>query len=172
MSNPTKGAFVTNPNTKRAIKVGGRVYMKLVAQGILEGNYQDDNEVYQLQEDEYDDDSKIEQYKEEYTKKLPKNQHVVKGRGRYKNKLVTRYKPKSRTQQACANIIDGLDEYDEPTQKMIKQSMQDGSLDAYVESVLNESNQEEYESEYESEEDEPQEAELFEEDVYEDEYDF
>ncbi len=56
------GDYIKNPKTGRAVKVGGRVYMTLIRDGLIEGKYEDDNEVYELKEEEYEDDDKIDQY--------------------------------------------------------------------------------------------------------------
>jgi hypothetical protein len=77
--------FVINPNTKRPIKVGGIVWRKLVKENILEDKYSDPAELYKLEPDE-DAEEKIQ----ELNKNLPLNQQSVRGRGKYKGKIVKR----------------------------------------------------------------------------------
>jgi hypothetical protein len=95
-----KGDLMINPLTKRSIKVGGRVWNKLVAQGIInpEGELEDDNVLNELPtnlENEDDVDKLIEDANEE----LPDNQHAVRGRGKYKGKIVKRYKMNDTSKQ-------------------------------------------------------------------------
>ena len=80
-----QGEFVINPNTKRPIKVGGNVWRKLVKTNILEDKYSDPAELYKLEPDE-DAEKKIQ----ELNKNLPINQQSVRGRGKYKGKIVRR----------------------------------------------------------------------------------
>jgi hypothetical protein len=85
-----KAGYVINPKTSRPVKVGGRSWMKLVKQGILEGEYSsntDDNILC-----DYKDDDDIEELRHEFNEKLGDNEEVARGRGRYKNKLVKRRK--------------------------------------------------------------------------------
>ena len=82
-----KGDLVINPNTQRPIKVGGRIWNKLVKEGIMDGDYIDDNELTTYNED--DDEKELIK---EFNNKLPPNIQAVRGRGKYKNKLVKRYK--------------------------------------------------------------------------------
>lgn len=87
----SKGDLIINPKTQRPIKIGGRIYTKLVREGILQKEeYKDDNELYTLQEGD-DVKEKIE----EINKTLPRNVQSVRGRGKYKNKIVKRHKQPS-----------------------------------------------------------------------------
>ena len=85
-----KGTIVINPQTSRPIKVGGRIWLKLVREGLLVGECKDDNEIYTIQEGD-DVDEKIK----ELDKSLPPNVHSVRGRGKYANKIVKRHKQPS-----------------------------------------------------------------------------
>jgi len=82
---PVKGTIIINPKTSRPVKVGSRVWLKLVREGVVEGKYKDPNELYTLQEGD-DVDAKIE----EYNQSLPPNVQSVRGRGKYANKIVKR----------------------------------------------------------------------------------
>lgn len=84
---PKKGQIVINPNTQRPVKVGSRTWLKLVKEGIFEGVYDDPNELYTYEENE-----DVEEKRRELNKTLPRNKQAVKGRGKYKNKLVIRNK--------------------------------------------------------------------------------
>ena len=82
--------YVVNPNTKRPIKRGGRVHLKLIKEGLLENNYEDPNVLYEIEENDNIPD-KIQEINEE----LPDDVQPVRGRGKYKNKLVKRLKSPS-----------------------------------------------------------------------------
>lgn len=85
-----KGQIVINPKTSRPVKVGSRTWLQLVKEGIFEGTYEDPNSLYDYQSGE--DDEMLNLKKSRLNKTLPNNKHVVKGRGKYKNKLVVRNK--------------------------------------------------------------------------------
>ena len=51
MSLPRKGDIIINPNTSRPIKVGGRSWLKLVKEGVLEGRYSDPNEITNIDDE-------------------------------------------------------------------------------------------------------------------------
>lgn len=77
--------YIKNPNSGRMVKVGGRAWRKLVDEGVLDDNYNNPNELYELKED---DD--INELKRQYENELNLDFKPVKGRGRYKNKLMKR----------------------------------------------------------------------------------
>lgn len=83
---PKKGEYVINPNSGRPVKVGSRIWTKLVKDGIIENTYIDDNEIEELPEEDVDE--KIQ----EINQKLPRGTHAVRGRGKYKGKIVKRNK--------------------------------------------------------------------------------
>ncbi len=85
-----KGSYMTNPETKRPIVVGGRVFMKLLKKGVLSEEYKNIEDDVIL--DDFKDTTEAIEKKDEYVRKLPKNMQAVKGRGRYKGKIVKRYK--------------------------------------------------------------------------------
>lgn len=89
-----KGEFVKSPVTGRSIVIGGKVYKKLQKQGHFQEGYEDENILH-----EYDANSNTEIMKnkiEELNNTLPKNQQAVRGRGKYKNKIVKRYRKPSK----------------------------------------------------------------------------
>ena len=84
---PKKGDVIINPKTQRPVKVGSRTWLKLVREGIVEGKYSDPKEIYTLQDGD-DEDELINKFNQS----LPPNQHAVRGRGKYANKIVKRHK--------------------------------------------------------------------------------
>ena len=71
------GTFVVNPLTKRLIKVGSRVWINLVKQGMIDGNeYEDPKELYNVVEGD-NVDEKIN----ELNKELSIHEQSVRGRG-------------------------------------------------------------------------------------------
>ena len=90
---PEKNSIIINPKTNRAIKVGHRAWLQLVREGLIDGDYYDSNELYEMKEG---DD--IKQKIQELNKDLPINQQSVKGRGKYKNKIVKRHRAPSTLQ--------------------------------------------------------------------------
>ena len=87
---PKKGDLIINPKTSRPVKVGGRAWLNLVREGLVSGQHQDPNELYELKEDD-----NVEEKIQELNKELPINQQSVRGRGKYKNKIVKRNKQPS-----------------------------------------------------------------------------
>jgi len=81
----SKGDLVVNPKTQRAVKVGSRTWLNLVKEGLVEGSYTDPKEIYHLAEGD-DVSTKIQELNQE----LPMNQQAVRGRGKYKDKIVRR----------------------------------------------------------------------------------
>jgi hypothetical protein len=88
MNVPRKGDIIINPNTQRPVKVGSRTWLNLVKQGVVEGRYTDPRELATIPEG----NEGIEQQIEDENKKLPRGQQAVRGRGRYKGKIVRRHK--------------------------------------------------------------------------------
>jgi hypothetical protein len=84
---PMKGSIIINPKTSRPVKVGSRVWLKLVKDGIVEGKYTDPNEICEVKEGD-DEKELIRQSNEN----LPSTQQAVRGRGKYANKIVIRNK--------------------------------------------------------------------------------
>ena len=82
---PKKGDIIINPNTQRPIKVGGRSWLQLVKQGVVNGHYTDPKKLAPI------GDNPKEQI-EELNKSLPNTQQAVRGRGQYKGQIITRNK--------------------------------------------------------------------------------
>ena len=83
MTVPEKGSLIVNPRTGRGVKVGGKTWRRLVKDGLIENNYRDPKELYEIKKD---DD--VEQKKEELDKVLPRGTHSARGRGKHKGKIV------------------------------------------------------------------------------------
>ncbi len=88
---PNSTEFISNPITKRPIKVGGRVYLRLQKQGYFQEGYLDD-QILEEFGGETENMKLMKDKIEEFNQELPENQQAVKGRGRYKNKIVKRYR--------------------------------------------------------------------------------
>jgi hypothetical protein len=82
---PKKGDFVVNPNTSRPVKVGSRTWKNLVKEGLISGAYSDPKELAII-------DENVNDQIEEVNKTLPRGQQAVRGRGKYKGKIVSRSK--------------------------------------------------------------------------------
>lgn len=138
---PRKGDIIINPNTQRPVKVGSRTWLKLVKQGVVEGRYTDPKELGELPE-KYEEipPEDVEQKLEEFNRTLPRGQQAVRGRGRYKGKIVKRNKRLAPNEvsrytaqvatRAVANNIDRLaeeeDDIEGMLEKMILEEMMNG----------------------------------------------
>lgn len=80
--------FVKNPETGRPVKVGGRIWTRLVKKGMITDNgYTDPN----ILSENIPDNPKLKIT--EINQKLPVEIQAVKGRGKYEGKIVKREKP-------------------------------------------------------------------------------
>lgn len=85
---PVKGTKILNPKTNRMVTVGKPAWLKLVKAGVLNGMYTDPKQLSNIKED-----ADIDTQRKNADKSLPPGQQSVRGRGKYKGKLVTRKKP-------------------------------------------------------------------------------
>ena len=128
---PKKGDIIINPNTQRPVKVGSRTWLGLVKLGLVSGHYRDPKELATIEDGE-----DIEQKIEVINKTLPRGKQSVRGRGRYKGKIVSRNtRPSSEevsrytaqiASRAVSNNIDELAESDDlegMLEKMIMEEM-------------------------------------------------
>lgn len=114
-----KGDIIINPNTQRPVKVGSRTWLSLVKKGVVSGQYRDPNEL----DEQPDDHGEVEQKIETLNATLPRGKQAVRGRGRYKGKIVKRNtRPKAEdisrytaqiASRAVNNNIDALVESDD-----------------------------------------------------------
>ena len=130
MTIPNKGDIIINPQTQRPVKVGSRTWLKLVKQGIVEGQYKDPVVQYELD----NNDGNIDELKTQLNSKLSKNKHVVKGRGKYKGKLVERNKrlnPKDvaryTTKASASALANNFDELE---------NLEDDEIEAKLEELI------------------------------------
>ena len=118
-----KGDIIINPNTSRPVKVGSRTWLGLVKKGLVSGHYTDPRELATVPDEYHDDDQYVENKIKEINKTLPRNTQGVRGRGKYKNKIVSRNtQPSSMdiskytaqiASRAVSNNIDELVESDD-----------------------------------------------------------
>jgi len=99
---PKKGDFIINPSTARPVKVGSRTWLNLVRAGLINGHYSDPKELATIEPDE-----NVEQKIKEVNKSLPRNIQAVRGRGKYKDKIVSRTKTPSAAEIARYNAQIG-----------------------------------------------------------------
>ena len=82
---------IINPKTQRPVKIGSRTWRKLVSDGIIENQKIDEPcELYELSQED-----NIEQKINELNRSLPITEQAVRGRGRFRNKVVKRRKQPS-----------------------------------------------------------------------------
>ena len=115
---PMKGTIIINPKTQRPVKVGSRTWLKLVKEGVVEGKYSDPKELYEIQ-----DGDDVDELINKFNQSLPPNVQSVRGRGRYKNKIVRRMKQPSTKEiteytartaaRTVSNNIENLKEFDD-----------------------------------------------------------
>jgi hypothetical protein len=120
-----KTQFVINPNTSRPVKIGSKTWTKLVKDGLIKGSDAVDEiaqdhivaEIEDVPEDE------IQEKITDLNKEMSVDQQIVKGRGKFKGKLVKRKKAQvnikeiseqvaSAASVAISNNIDQLAETD------------------------------------------------------------
>lgn len=131
MSVPRKGDIMINPKTQRPIKVGGRTWLKLVRENLIEGRYTDPKELSPIQED-----VDINEQINKANQNLPRGVQAVRGRGKYKGKIVkrnrrpnvedmTRYTAEiaSRTIKDNYDDLNEVDDVEEELQRMIMSEM-------------------------------------------------
>ena len=82
---------IINPKTQRPVKIGSRTWRKLVSDGIVENQKIDEPcELYELSQED-----NIEQKINELNRSLRITEQAVRGRGRFRNKVVKRRKQPS-----------------------------------------------------------------------------
>tara|TARA_R110000868_G_scaffold190984_1_gene435120 strand:- start:500 stop:1081 length:582 start_codon:yes stop_codon:yes gene_type:complete len=133
---PKKGDFIVNPNTQRVCKVGSRTWLGLVKLGLVSGHYRDPRELDTVPDEYNDDDQYVEQKIQSINKTLPRGKQAVRGRGKYKGKIVARNTQPSAEEisrytaqiasRAVNNNIEELSECDDlegMLEKMIMEEM-------------------------------------------------
>ena len=116
--------------------MGSRTWLNLVKQGLVSGHYTDPRQLEEVPEQYHEDNKYVEQKIETINKTLPRGKQAVRGRGKYKNKIVSRNtQPTSEeisrytaqiASRAVNNNIDALVESDDlkgMLEKMIMEEM-------------------------------------------------
>ena len=129
---PKKGDIIINPNTQRPVRVGGRTWLGLVKKGLIEGRYTDPKELSRIPEQPQE----VEQEIQRVNKTLPRGQQAVRGRGKYKGKIVSRnIRPPTEevsryTAQMASRIVNeniedlaDCDDLEEELERLILQEM-------------------------------------------------
>jgi hypothetical protein len=160
MSNniPRKNDIIINPKTSRPIRVGGRAWKNLVNEGVIEGRYTDPKELGKITEDM--DDNDIDEKIQSLDRKLPSNYQSVRGRGKYKNKIIKRRKPpktkdlvKHTTKKSIKVIKENLDnlDFESELERMILEEVLKGDIprDNSEEEKVEGSEEEDDEDDYE-----------------------
>ena len=86
---PKIGDYIINPSTGRTVKVGSKVWIKLVRANIVSGDCVDENVIGDIEDDcsQGELDKKLTQIKAQ----LPAGLTAAIGRGKYANKIVKRH---------------------------------------------------------------------------------
>lgn len=113
-----KPEFVVNPNTNRQIRKGGKAWLKLVKQGVLERDgYLPPNCAYKLKEAEYDNEQEqMEKLQEEKQRMIDNNEvpegvHPVISRKNqivYQKPKLTAKETSELTSEAALDVIDQI----------------------------------------------------------------
>ena len=117
-----KDEIVYNPKTNRPIKVGSRSWLNLVKQGVIAGEYADENVLGEYNEEE--SKQEIKKRIKQLNEKQDIGNQVVRGRGVYKGKLVKRSKALSvqdiskKTSKIASKIV--IDDEDEKLEKELE----------------------------------------------------
>lgn len=113
-----KVEFVINPNTNRQIRVGGKSWLKLVKNGVIErGDYLPPNCAYKLRESEYEDeDERMKKLNKEKQRmidndEIPEGVHPViskKNQIVYQKPKLTARESSEITSEAALDVIDKI----------------------------------------------------------------
>lgn len=100
--------WVTNPNTKKLVKIGSQTHRRLINEGVIK-NTKLDEKILATYDPEKDD---IDELKKQLKNSmlLKDNEIINVGRGRYKNKLIRGYKG-NKGRPANKNNLSNLDQY-------------------------------------------------------------
>ena len=137
----TRADYIVNPHTKRMVKIGSRVWNSLVKEGYAKSEHIDPAELEDLTA-VYEEmaPAEIEEKIKEHTAALPRGQQAVRGRGKYKGKIVRRNQKETTEEisrytaqmaaQVFNNNIDALIESEDieaELQRLILQEMTIGT---------------------------------------------
>lgn len=135
-------SYITNPETGKPIKVGGRTYIKLIKKNLITYKKTTDT-LYDITEnEEYESDNMddfIQSKKEELDSELDQNTQTVKGRGVHKGKLVKRSKSLSiqdNIDLLCNVFVDIIDDNKEMISTMDKDELYDSIKEIIQDKLL------------------------------------
>ncbi len=114
-----KPEFVVNPNTNRQIRKGGKAWLKLVKNGVLErGNYLPPNCAYKLRESEYENEEAQMEKLQEEKQRMINDDEVPEGVGIaikkssnqivYQKPKLTAQETSELTSEAAMDVIDQI----------------------------------------------------------------
>ena len=114
---PKIGDYIINPSTGRTVKVGSKVWIKLVKSNIVSGDYVDEHVIDDIEDDcsQGELDEKLTQIKAQ----LPMGITAARGRGKYANKIVKRHKQLNiqeitkKTAKLASKIVNQDEDIDE-----------------------------------------------------------
>lgn len=114
---PKIGDYIINPSTGRTVKVGSKVWIKLVKSNIVSGDYVDEHVIDDIEDDcsQGELDEKLTQIKSQ----LPSGITATRGRGKYANKIVKRHKQLNiqeitkKTSKLASKIVNRDEDIDE-----------------------------------------------------------
>jgi rhodanese-related sulfurtransferase len=82
-------SYIVNPKSRRNVKVGSKVWAKLIKEGVIVDTREaNEHEICNIPEDA--DDDTVDEMITSSNEDLPIGQQAVRGRGRYKGKIVKR----------------------------------------------------------------------------------
>ncbi len=137
--------YIINPLTQRPIKIGGTVYNRLIRQSVIKKPDEEEKDDVILDEIPEDDEYTIEKIQDYNRMYIDDNIQCVRGRGKYKGKLVKKYIRKRGTPVKPTPKIEDDQDYEQYEMSVSSE------LDEELESELEESD-EYVESEIESNE--------------------
>ena len=114
---PKIGDYIINPSTGRTVKVGSKVWIKLVKSNIVSGDYVDEHVIDDIEDDcsQGELDEKLTQIKSQ----LPAGITATRGKGKYANKIVKRHKQLNiqeitkKTAKLASKIVNQDEDIDE-----------------------------------------------------------
>ena len=114
---PKIGDYIINPSTGRTVKVGSKVWIKLVKSNIVSGDCVDEHVIDDIEDDcsQGELDEKLTQIKAQ----LPMGITATRGRGKYANKIVKRHKQLNiqeitkKTSKLASKIVNRDEDIDE-----------------------------------------------------------
>ena len=136
MTKKNRNDYIKNPVSGRPIIVGGRTYNELVKQGYFEDIYKDENIL-----DETENMELMKDKIDELNTSLPENIRAVRGRGRFRGKIVKKIKrpirlPKYKKRKVSAARIQARGILEE-----ISKLDADGDLEEQLAELITQQNQ-------------------------------